>query len=91
MATGKPYLLWCVFGGNRFAFLMRIWHSEDAFTNLPQNAADAAKYFAAQDGDAEQRSFWAQFEAPEANPNLSYKMNQLLELHRMAERAMKDL
>lgn len=91
MATGKQYLLQCVFGGNRYAFLTKIWSSAHAFTNLPHGAADVAKHFATHDGDAEQRLFWAQFETPELNPSLSYHMKQLMELHRIAEPAMKDL
>lgn len=35
MATGEQYLLQCAFGGNRYAFLTRIWRSARAFTNLP--------------------------------------------------------
>ncbi|KAI5007480.1 hypothetical protein ZWY2020_051039 [Hordeum vulgare] len=62
-----------------------------AFTTLPQSAAHVAKYFATDDGAAEQQLFWAQFEAPEANPSLSYQMKQLLELHGMSEPATKDL
>ncbi|KAI5012127.1 hypothetical protein ZWY2020_024261 [Hordeum vulgare] len=91
MANGKPYLVQCAFGGNRCAFLTRIWRSTDAFTNLPQSAADATKYFATHDGDTEQWLFWAQFESPEPNPSLSYQMKQLLKLQRIAEPAMKDL
>ncbi|KAI5019160.1 hypothetical protein ZWY2020_044048 [Hordeum vulgare] len=91
MATGKPYLLHCSFGGNRFAFLTRIWRSVGAFTNLLQSVVDAAKYYAANDGDPEQWLFGVQFEAPEANPSPSYQIKQLLEPHRMAEPAMKDV
>ena len=59
IADGKPYLLQSVFGGNRFAFLTRVWHSACAFADLPRSAADAARFFAARDGRAEQRLVWA--------------------------------
>ncbi|KAI5021629.1 hypothetical protein ZWY2020_058359 [Hordeum vulgare] len=91
IADGKPYLLQCVFGGNRFAFLTRLWHSPCAFMDLPRSAADTTKHHAAQDGDVERRLFGAQFRTPEPNPLLVYQMKQLMELHRMAEPAMKDL
>ena len=35
--------------------------------------------------------FWAQFEAPERSPLLVEQLKQLMELHRMAAPAMKDL
>ena len=65
---GKSYLLQSVFGGNRFALLMRVWRSSGTFVNLP-SASDAAKYFTSYEGCAKQRLFWAQFQAPE-HPSL---------------------
>lgn len=91
IADGKPYLLQSVFGGNRFALLTRVWRSSGAFADLPRSASDAARYFASQEGHAEQRLFWAQFQAPEHPPLLNNQLKQLMELHRMAEPAMKDL
>ena len=91
IADGKPYLLQSVFGGNRFAFLTRVWRSPGAFADLSRSAADAAKFFTAQEGRAEQMLFWAQFQAPEHPPLLNNQMKQLMELHRMAEPVMKDL
>ena len=50
IADGKPYLLQCVFGGNRYALLTRIWHSAGAFTDLPKSATDVARFFTGQEG-----------------------------------------
>ncbi|KAI5007817.1 hypothetical protein ZWY2020_008865 [Hordeum vulgare] len=91
MANGKPYLLQCAFGGNMFSFLMRIWRSSGTFTDLPWSVAEAVKNYATHDGDVELRLLWAQFQSHEPNPCLSYQMKQLMELHRMADPAMKDL
>jgi hypothetical protein len=91
IVDGKPYLLQSVFGGNRFALLTWVWCSAGAFADLPKSAADAARFFAAQEGWVDQRLFWAQFQAPEHPPLLNNQMKQLMELHRMAEPVMKDL
>ena len=71
--------------------LMRVWRSAGAFADLPKSAADATRFFTGQEGWAEQRLFWVQFQAPEHPPLLNNQMKQLMELHRMAEPVMKDL
>jgi hypothetical protein len=91
IADGKPYLLQSIFGGNRFALLTRVWRSPGAFTDLPKSVADATRFFTTQEGRADQRLFWAQFQAPEHPPLLNNQMKQLMELHRMAELEMKGL
>lgn len=52
---------------------------------------DAARHYAAREGDTEHKLFRAQFQAPEHPHLLSKQLKQLMELHRMAEPAMKDL
>jgi hypothetical protein len=91
IANAKPYLLQSIFGGNRFALLTRVWHSPGTFADLPKSAADAARFFTAQEGRAEQRLFWVKFQAPEHPSLLNNQMKQLMELHRMVEPVMKDL
>ena len=50
-----------------------------------------SRHYATPEGDSELRLFWAQFQAPEHPPFIANEMKQLMELHRMAELAMKDL
>ena len=57
IAASKPYLLNSVFGGIRFAQLMQIWCSSDAFMDLPRSASDACHYYGSCEGDAEQKAF----------------------------------
>ncbi|KAI5012599.1 hypothetical protein ZWY2020_024865 [Hordeum vulgare] len=88
MEIGKTYLLQCAFGGNQFAFLTQIWCSTSAFTSRRVLQMQPSTLLLM---TGEQRLFWAQFEAREANPSLRYQMKQLLELHSMVEPVMKDL
>lgn len=74
MENGKPYLLQCGFGRNRYAFLTRIWRPSGAFADLPRSVAEATKHYSAHDGDVERRLFWAQFQTPKPNPNVNYQM-----------------
>jgi hypothetical protein len=89
--NGKPYLLQCVFGDGRFKALTQVWRSAGACVDLQKSAADAKQFYASRGEGEEARVFWAQFEAPERPPLLNEQLKQLLELHRMAEPALKDL
>ena len=71
--------------------LTQVWHSLGIRADLQKSAADANKIYASRAEDDEARLFWAQFESPERSPLLIEQMKQLMELHRMAEPAMKDL
>ncbi|KAI4992258.1 hypothetical protein ZWY2020_051649 [Hordeum vulgare] len=90
-ATGKQYLLQCAFGGNWYVFLTRTWRSLGSFTNLPRSVAEANKHYSIHDGDFKQRLFGTLFQTHELNPSPSYQIKQLMELHRMAEPAIRDL
>ncbi|KAI4994132.1 hypothetical protein ZWY2020_029180 [Hordeum vulgare] len=91
ITDGKRYLLQCTFGGRRFALLTRIWGSRGAIADLPKSAAEADKYYASQEGVAQQRMFWVQFQNPKHPQLVSNHLKQLMELHKMTEPAMKDL
>jgi hypothetical protein len=88
---GKPYSLRCTFGGSKFALLTQVWRSLGVRADLQKSVADANKLYASRAEDDEARLFWAQFESPEHSPLLVDHMKQLMEMHRMAEPAMKDL
>jgi hypothetical protein len=59
--------------------------------DLPRSAADAGRYYSSLEGEAEQKAFWAQFQAPSHPPLLNDQMKQLMELHRVARSAMEDI
>nr|XP_045087585.1 uncharacterized protein LOC120968825 [Aegilops tauschii subsp. strangulata] len=62
-----------------------------AFADLPRGAADAAQFFRAQEGNSTEKLFWSQYLAPEHPTPLNDQLKQLMELHRVASLAMKDL
>ena len=71
--------------------LTRVWRSVGVFTELPRSVIDVVEHYAKREEDPVQRLFWAQFQSPEHPPLLSNQMKKLMELHRMARLAMKDL
>ena len=53
--------------------------------------SDAAEFFRAEEGSSTEKLFWSQYLAPEHPTPFSDQLKQLVELHRVAELAMKDL
>ena len=52
---------------------------------------DTAEFFRAEEGSPMEKLFWSQYLAPEHPVPFSDQLKQLVELHRVAELAMKDL
>ena len=75
----------------RFLLLTRIWSSPGAFADLPRSVANAAEFFRAEEGSSTEKLFWSQYLAAEHPVPFSDQLKQLVELHRVAELAMKDL
>ena len=59
--------------------------------DLPRSVFDAAEFFRAREGDSPEKLFWAQYAVPEHPVAFADQLKQLVELHKMAELAMKDL
>ena len=53
--------------------------------------SDAAEFFRAKEGSSTKKLFWLQYLVPEHPVPFTYQLKQLVELHRVAELAMKDL
>ena len=75
----------------RFLLLTRIRSSPGAFADLPCSVSDAAEFFRAEEGSSTEKLFWSQYLAPEHPVPFTDQLKQLVELHRVAELAMKDL
>ena len=75
----------------RFLLLTQIWSSPGAFADLPHSISDAAEFFRAEEGSSTEKLFWSQYLAPEYPVPFSDQLKQLVELHKAAELAMKDL
>ena len=75
----------------RFLLLTRIWNSPGSFADLPRSVSGAAEFFQAEEGSSTEKLFWSQYLALEYPVPFSDQLKQLVELHRVAELAMKDL
>ena len=62
-----------------------------AFTDLPHSVSDAAEHYRAEEGMSTEKLFWSQYLGSEHPVPFSDQLKQLVELHRLAELAMKDL
>ena len=75
----------------KYFLLTRIRSSPRAFADLSRSVSDAAEFFRAEEGSSVEKLFWSQYCAPEHLVPFSDQLKQLVELHRVAELAMKDL
>ena len=62
-----------------------------AFAGLPQSVSDAAEHYRAEEGMSTEKLFWSQYLGSEHPVPFSDQLKQLVELHRLAELAMKDM
>ena len=53
--------------------------------------SDATEFFRAREGNSTEKLFWPQYAMPEHSVPFADQLKQLVELHRVAELAMKDL
>ena len=74
-----------------FLLLTRIRSSPGAFIDLPHSISDAAEFYQAKEGSSTDKLFWSQYIGAEHLMPLSDQLKQLVELHKAAELAMKDL
>ena len=91
IAAGKAFIMQSKFAKKRYLLLTRIWSSPGAFADLPHSVSDAAEFFRAEEGSSTEKLFWSQYLALEHLVPFSDQLKQLVELHRVAELAMKDL
>jgi hypothetical protein len=71
--------------------LTRIRSSPGAFADLPCSVSDAAAFYRAEEGSSTEKVFWSQYaEAGHLVP-LSNQLKQPVELHKVAEQAMKGI
>ena len=61
------------------------------FAGLPRSIPDAAQFYRAEERNTADKLFWMQYLAPNYPVPFSDQLKQLVELHKEAEIAMKDL
>ena len=73
-------------------YLLLTWvrSSPGAFADLPRSVSDAAEFYRAEGGGSTDRLFWPHYAAPEHPVSFTDQLKQLVELHRVAELAIKD-
>ena len=91
IAAGKAFIMQSKYVKKRYLLLTRIWSSPGAFADLPRSVSNAAEFIRAEEGSSTEKLFWSQYLAPEHPVPFSDQLKQLVELHRVAELAMKDL
>ena len=58
---------------------------------MPCSVSDAAAFYRAEEGSLTEKVFWSQYAEAEHPMPLSDQLKQLVELHKVAEQAMKGL
>ena len=91
IAAGKAFSMQSKYVKKKYFLLTRIWSSPGAFADIPCNISDAAEFFRAEEGSSTEKLIWSQYLAPEHHVPFIDQLKQLVELHRAAELAMKDL
>ena len=74
-----------------YVLLTRIRSSPGAFADLPRSVSDAAAFYRAKQGSSTEKVFWSQYAEAGRPVPLSDQLKQLVELHKVAEQAMKGL
>ena len=89
--AGKAFSMQSKYVNKQYVLLTRIRSSPGAFADLPRSASDAAEFFRAEEGSTTDKLLWSQYLAPEHPVPFRDQLKQLVEQHRMAELAMKDM
>ena len=91
IVDGGSYLLRTKFLDPKYAPLAGRWSPADAYADLTNSTADAAKFFEDQGDKEVDKLFWSQFNAPAPPLPLSEKMAAVAELHRLSGLAMRSV
>ena len=91
IAAGKAFFMQSKHVKVNYLLLTRIWSSPGAFTDLPRSVSDAAAFYRAEEGSSMEKVFWSQYAEAGHPVPLSDQLKQLVELHKVAEQAMKGL
>ena len=91
IAAGKAFFMQSKHVKVNFLLLTRIRSSPGAFADLPHSVSDAAVFYRAEEGSSTEKVFWSQYAEAGHPVPLSDQLKQLVELHKVAEQAMKGL
>ena len=91
IAAGKAFFMQSKHINMSYLLLTRIRSSPGAFADLPWSVSDAAPFYRAKEGSSTEKVFWSQYAEAGHPVPLSDQLKQLVELHKVAEQAMKGL
>ena len=91
IAAGKAFFMQSKHVKVNYLLLTRIQSSLGAFADLPRSVSDAAAFYRAEEGSSTEKVFWSQYAEARHPVPLSDQLKQLVELHKVAEQAMKGL
>ena len=91
IAAGKAFFMQRKHINVGYLLLTRIRSSPGAFADLPRSVSDAAAFYRAEEGSSTEKVFWSQYAEAGHPVPLSDQLKQLVELHKVAEQAMKGL
>ena len=91
IVAGGSYLLRTKFLDPKYAPLAGRWSPADAYADLSNSIADAAKFFEDQGDKEVEKLFWLQFNAPNRPLPLNEKVAAVAELHRLSGLAMRSV
>ncbi|XBI77104.1 hypothetical protein VPH35_070274 [Triticum aestivum] len=91
ITAGKAFFMQSKNVKVNYLVLTRIRSSPGAFADLPCSVSDAAAFYRAKEGSSTEKVFWSQYAEADRPVPLSDQLKQLVELHKVAEQAMKGL
>src|SRR4051812_11006536 len=91
IAEGKAFFMQSKHVKVSYLLLTRIRSSPGAFADLPRSMSDVAAFYRAEEGSSTEKVFWSQYAEAGHPVPLSDQLKQLVELHKVAEQAMKGL
>ena len=91
IAAGKAFIMQSKHVKVNYLLLTRVRSSPGAFADLPRSVSDTTAFYRAKEGSSTEKVFWSQYaEAGHLVP-LSDQLKQMVELHKVAEHAIKGL
>ena len=91
IAAGKAFFMQSKHMKVNYLLLTRVRSSPGAFADLPRSVSDAAAFYRAEEGSSTEKVLRSQYaEAGHSVPS-SNQLKHLVDLHKVAEQAMKGL
>ena len=89
IAAGKAFFMQSRNIKVNYLLPTRIRSSPGAFADLPRSVSDASAFYRAEEGSSTEKVFWSHYAKAGHPVPLSDQLKQLVELHKVAEQAMK--